>query len=412
MDLVQHRRRQHASARHYIDKATHSVALDESVQLTANMFHFPMVQVNVLDMEDQYTIASVGTPLGIRPRSESLCDQVVRSGGPTTLREMVDVPAEASEIRAYIGVPIVGREGLVIATLCLLDTVPRQFTAGQLEQLQNTAAVVRDQLELLRRLEPVPAGSSAVAAELTAAIEAGQIVPVYQPVVGLLDGEVQAVEALARWQHPERGVLTPDAFVPLAEDSEVIIDLDLAVLQQSAGDLARWNRKWPRLRLNANLSARHFDHPDCVDRLTDSVLDAGVSPTRVTFEVTETTALAAHPGDRSFLRELRARGFQVALDDFGMGFSSIGQVLRLPIDSIKIDRAVTAASATAVGGAVFRALLGLGADLRMNTVVEGVETKAQADRSRKFGALQGQGYLFGAPLDPGDVPDCLGVNHR
>ncbi|SDO62386.1 EAL domain, c-di-GMP-specific phosphodiesterase class I (or its enzymatically inactive variant) [Nakamurella panacisegetis] len=412
MDLVQHSRRQHASARHYIDKTTHSVALDESVRLIGNWFQFPMVQVNVLDMRNQHTIAAVGTPLGITPRSQSLCDPVVRGGVPATLGQIERAPGVFPQIQSYIGVPIVGREGIVVATLCLLDTVPRLFTARQIGELQTLALMVRDQLELLRRLEPTPAGTPALTAALTAAVEAGEIIPVFQPVVGLVDGTVQGLEALARWQHPTRGLLTPEAFVPLAEDSEVIIDLDLAVLQQAAAHVAGWTRRRPYLRLNANLSARHFDHPDCVDRLTDSVTDAGLSPTQVTLEVTETAALAAHPADRSFLHELRARGFRVALDDFGMGFSSIGQVLRLPIDGIKIDRQVTAASETAVGEAVFRALLGLGADLGLNTVVEGVETSAQADRARKSGAAQGQGYLYAAPLFPVDVPDCLGIIHR
>lgn len=114
-------------------------------------------------------------------------------------------------------------------------------------------------------------------------------------------------------------------------------------MAKAAIDVARWQQEVPGLRLTANLSARHFDHPDCVRRLSGAVLKAGLSPELVTFDVTETAALAAHPGDRSFLTDLRFRGFRVVLDDFGTGFSSIEQVLRLPVDGMTLDRAVTAA---------------------------------------------------------------------
>ncbi|MET3803792.1 EAL domain-containing protein (putative c-di-GMP-specific phosphodiesterase class I) [Nakamurella sp. UYEF19] len=402
-------RRQHDSAHHYIDRPFGGTALQESVQLTAKLFHFPMAQINLMDADLEYTIAAVGTGVGPMPRADSLCHQVVRDGKTLVLADIEHIPASAREldIQAYIGVPIVGREGLVVGTLCLLDTVPRPFSPQQILDLEAVAAVVRDQLELMRRLGPVPTGTAADSAALAGAVELGQIVPFYQPVVDLRSGEVRSIEALARWHHPDRGILMPAAFIPLAEDSDIIIDLDLAVIRQATIDLARWQRRTPDLRLNVNLSARHFDHLDCVSRLTGVVTSAGVSPESVNFEVTETAALAAHPGDRSFLGELRGRGFRIVLDDFGTGFSSMEQVMRLPIDGIKLDRSVTAALGSRVGDAVVRALLGLAGDLGFDTVIEGVETAEQAARARRSGCTHGQGFLFAAPLPANDVLDHL-----
>ncbi len=398
---------QHLSAKHYIGHRTTGTALQQSVELVADHFGFPMVMVNLLDAELQHTVAAVGMPLGSRPRAQTLCHQVVRDARPAMLRDLDVIPTGAAHIRSYVGVPIVGREGIAIGSLCILDTVPREFGLWQLQQLQSAAAVVRDQLELLRRVASGPTGSGGDAVSLATAIEDGQVVPFYQPVVDLASGRVHSVEALARWQHPVRGLIQPSGFVPLAEDSDIVIDLDLAILRQAAHDLRRWQRSTPELRLNVNLSARHFDNPECVTALTDTVRDAGVSPESIDLEVTETAALAARPDGRELLEELRTRGFRIVLDDFGVGFSSMEQVMNLPIDGIKLDRSVTAALGTLVGDAVLRALLGLADDLGFESVIEGVETSEQASRARRSGCLLGQGFFFAPPLAADDFREHL-----
>ena len=287
---------------------------------------------------------------------------------------------------------------MTIGALCLLDTVPRTFDDAQLRQLVLAATVVNDQLELLRRLEPTAAATLAEARALTEAVDDGQILPHYQPIVQLRDSGIVGVEALARWQHPVHGLLPPGAFIPLAEDTDIIIDLDLAILRQAATDLARWTRRHPELRLSVNLSARHFDHPDCIQRLTDTVLAAHSDPAWISFEVTETIALANHLDDRNFLLELRQAGFQVLLDDFGTGFSSLDQLLHLPIDGIKLDRTLTAALHTHAGQAITRALLTLADELHLHTVIEGIETPEQATAAQALCGRIGQGYLWAAAL--------------
>lgn len=400
------------SAIHYLNLATTDSALRQSVTLAAERFGFPVGVVNVLDAGTRHTIASVGAPLGSVPRSSTLCDEVVRGGRPVVHGDVTVPPASAPRARAYVAVPLTGREGLVIGTLCLLDTRPRSFSAEQMVQLVAIAAVVQDQLEMLRCRGPRPPGSVADAAELAAAVDTGQVVPFYQPVVDLATGQVSAVEALARWRHPVRGVVAPADFIPLAEDTEIVIDLDLAVLRHAVVDFARWQPQHPSLQLNVNLSGRHFDHPDCVERITAAITTSGVAPGAVNLEVTETTAMAAHSEDRGFLAELRERGFQILLDDFGTGFSSVKQMLRLPVDGIKLDQAVTAAVGTRVGDAVVRALVGLAADLDLSTVIEGVETPAQAARVQELGCTQAQGYLWTPPVPAAEIAGLLPSQHR
>lgn len=225
--------------------------------------------------------------------------------------------------------------------------------------------------------------------------------------IDLRTGEVSALEALARWRHPRRGVLAPAEFIPLAEDTEIIIDLDLAVLRQAVVDFTRWHRQHRSLRLHVNLSSRHFDHPDCVERITAAVTDAGVSPAAVNLEVTETAALAAHPHDRSFLAELREEGFQIVLDDFGTGYSMLKHVLRLPIDGVKFGGAVAKALGTRPGDALVRALVSLAADLDLHTIIEGVRTPEHAAHVQALGCTHAQGYLWAPPLPATQIGELL-----
>ena len=357
-----------------------------------------MVQVNVLDADHQITVAAVGTPLDRIPRANSLCTHVVSGGQMKTLDGISAIPATAAHIKAYVGVPLTGREGLVIGTLCLLDTVPRHFSPDALEDLNAAAAVIQDELELIRRLDQVNFASTAEAATLINAVHQDQVIPYYQTIIDLHTGEIQAVEALARWHHPEEGLLTPDVFVPLAEDSEIIIDLDLAILRHASHQLRQWQPHHPDLRLNVNLSARHFDHPDCISRLQSTVVEAGIEPGSVSFELTETAALPVHPHDRNFLRDLRETGFRVLLDDFGTGFASIDQVLRLPIDGIKLSRSLSAAMNTSTGNTVVRHLIALSHDLQLTAVIEGIENREGASWARGVRADAGQGYLWTRPL--------------
>ena len=411
MQLSKLRLQQHLSALHYVGPSNADTSIVTTVRLIAEHFSVPMVQVNVLTAQDQVTIAAVGGPVRSQPREHTLCTDVVSDGRVKFLADIPDPPVQTDHIKAYLGVPLTGREGLVVGALCILDTREREFGSEDVESLQHAAEIVEDQLELMRRLGNAPTGSTRRAAELTTAVLEGEFVPYFQPIVDLATGEIRAVEALARWQHPTRGLLPPETFIPLAEDSDIIIDLDLAILRQAAVQLARWRIRHASLRLSVNLSARHFDHADCVERLLDAIGPTGADPSSITLELTETAALAANPEDQDYLRALRGLGFHVVLDDFGSGFASMEQVLRLPIDGIKLNRTLTSALGTRFGDAVVRHLVAMAGELRLYTVIEGIEHSRQAAQIRHIGGILGQGHLWSPAVPAGEI-DAVLAGHR
>jgi len=394
-------RRQRDSAKHYLGLDVSSSALRTTLGLASHALDCPIAMLTIFDQTGQHIVVSSGqsrTSRGAHP--ESLCRKVVHTGKPLTVgdlsaSEFSDEPyVRASGVRAYGGVPVTGREGLVVGTLCVVDMRARDFGRSDVTRLRRFAAVLEDQLDLLRRIG-APLGS---VKDLARAIDTEQIVPWYQPMVELERERVVGYEALARWQHPTRGLLQPEDFIPLAEDSEVVIDLDLSVLEQAGRVLAGWRQTDPGLTVSVNLSARHFDHDECVDRLHESAMAAGVLPDAVILELTETSAFAADARNCGFLHELRARGFRVHLDDFGTGWSTLDHLTRLPIDGVKIDHSTSSMLGTRVGDAVVRAVAGLAHDLGKTIIIEGIESPAQAAAARALGCTHAQGYLWSAPM--------------
>lgn len=399
--MIDENERQHLSARHYLGRVPSDAGLQHAVDLTARSFGSPIVAVNVLDRSHQHTIAAHGAAPATIARSDSLCDRVVRSGRPWVANNLHHSWGD-TVIRSYAGVPVTGREGVPVAALCLIDDQPRQFTATDVKELTAAAVVVQDQLELRRRRSTEHETTPARAAAISRAIDTGQIVPWFQPIVEVGTGRVRATEALARWHRPDGVIELPADFLATAEQSDVIIELDLAILSQAARTFGR-SAAHADVKLNVNLSARHLGIPDCLDRLTAAVVDNGLATDRVNFEITETTALDADTPQIAFLEELHRRRFRILLDDFGTGFSSIGHLLRLPIDGIKIDRSVTRTLNSRTGDAVVRALVQLTDELDLDLCIEGVETTEQSRRATDLGCALGQGYIWGRPA-PAVVP--------
>ncbi len=382
-------RRRNDSAAHYRGLVASSSALRTTLTLAAESVAYPMIMLNILDEHLQHTLLTVG--MDDRPslhRTDVLCDLAADERGQ--LPSLHD-----SGIRAYVGIPLTGREGLPVGTLCLLDVAPHELGADGIHTLTRFAAVVEEQLELLRRRDPSP--SHTTSDELAAALDADQIIPWFQPLVDLQTDTVVAFEALARWQHPTRGLLEPAEFLPLAEESDLIIDLDLAILARAVRQLRDWRSTHPGLRLTANLSGRHFQHPDCVDRLRETLRAAAVPPDAVILEVTETASFPVNDATIAHITALRTLGFQIFLDDFGTGYSTLQHLLHLPCDGIKIDGATTRTLGTPTGDALIRALAGLADELGKLVVVEGIETPAQAAKAQQLGATHGQGYLWSPP---------------
>ena len=412
------------SASHYT-RITPSRGLTSVLALAAQVTGCPIALINVIDGTHQYTVAAHGFDTGIVvPLDMSACAGVIARGTPVVIPDAAS--PDADEIvadslrrlgfRAYAGIPLLSRENLPVATLCVLDTTPHPAQDFDLVALQHCAVLAGEALDAARSLSsriatdgrtPRDHGDAALGiGEVAAAIDNGQIVPWYMPIVDLQTGELTAVEALARWLHPERGVLAADAFIPLVENTDLIIEFDLTMLARAVADLQRWRSERTdadHVGVAVNFSAHHFYRPDCADRIDKVTTAAGVAPGSVTLEITEsvavpTTALI----DAHVIDDLRERGYLVVFDDIGGPWLPAEHLLAIGVNGLKADRTVGSSLHTPTGRAIARALTALTAELGQFLVIEGIETAEQAHQARVVGARYGQGYHW-SPAQPADA---------
>lgn len=403
--------RQTRSAGHYLGADIDTSSLATTVMIAARTLRFPLAMVGIIDDTHQHVLSAVGMPAPATiPRVDTVCETIVRTGRPVVAPDAARDPRFAhlphvmtGQVAGYVGVPLTGRESMVIGALCVADPLVRPVGPEDVERLQDFARIVEDQLDLIRRLHDQRLRSGVAAAEIADAIAVGRIVPWYQPVVELRTGRLVGLEALARWDHPELGWLDPHTFVPFAEDSDLIVDLDHSVMRQALSDLHRWRQRSPELRMGVNMSSRQFDRVDWVDAVRALLATTGAPATAVDLELTETVRLAARHADGAFVRTLQSMGFTVWMDDFGTGWSSLEYLLRLPVDGIKIDRVMAVALGTRVGNAVTRAVTGLASDLGLSVTIEGVGTREQAASAAELGCRTAQGYLWSRPVPATDI---------
>ncbi|MFL5841447.1 MAG: putative bifunctional diguanylate cyclase/phosphodiesterase [Thermoleophilaceae bacterium] len=241
---------------------------------------------------------------------------------------------------------------------------------------------------------------------LRRAIDSDELRVLYQPQVRLIDDVTVACEALVRWQHPERGLIDPGDFIPVAEESGLIVPLGEWVLRRVCEDKAGWERPLP---VSVNVSPRQLASAGFVDNVRAVLDETGVDPQTLCFEVTESALFA--DADTALLRlsELRRLGVRLAIDDFGIGFSSLWHLRQLPdVDLLKIDRAfITELGRNRKDSAIVGAVIVLAGSLGMEIVAEGIETEQQAEELRTMGADYGQGYLFGRPRELRDLADLV-----
>ena len=245
----------------------------------------------------------------------------------------------------------------------------------------------------------------ALKADLRSAIAERQLTAWYQPIVALADRTTVGVEALARWEHPVRGLIHPDEFIPLAERSDLILAIDAEILRQAARDGARWNgpgRTGP-LGLSVNVSARTLEEPGLADMVLAAIDMAGLSPRRLTLEITEHSLIIDSTMARATLARLREAGVAVALDDFGVGHSSLAYLERFPVDRLKIDRSFVSRVTDAEGRRLTGAIVAMAATLGLDVVVEGIETRTQLEALIDLGCTSGQGYFLGHPAPAADL---------
>jgi predicted signal transduction protein with EAL and GGDEF domain len=250
--------------------------------------------------------------------------------------------------------------------------------------------------------------------DLRRALDNGELRNVYQPIVSPRSGEIVGFEALVRWHHPERGVVSPADFIPVAEQSGLIVPLGRIVLEQACAEAAGWNRdrgERAPLRVAVNFSPRQLSHPRAVDTVVAALESAGLDPKLLCVEITESALVDDAASTLATLNRLKELGVTLALDDFGTGYSSLTYVRRFPIDTLKIDRSfIDGIVGSSEDEAIVTAVLSMGRALGVHVVAEGVETEEQADRLRTLGCKLAQGYLFSRPVAPEAVRALLAAD--
>ncbi len=256
------------------------------------------------------------------------------------------------------------------------------------------------------RKDEVMADRHTLEQEIREGIAAGQFVPYYQPIVGLERRNVSSMELLCRWRHPERGVLTPDKFIAVAENSGLIGPLTFALLRAACRDIERFPPSW---RMSINVAPQQIENPELVAQLLAIVREAGVPATRFDVELTETALVNDTARARAVIMDLKKAGMTVTLDDFGTGYSSLSYLAEMTFDRIKIDRSFVRTIDKPQSAKIVDAIIGLSRSLGVDTVAEGVETELQATTLHRMGCRNAQGYLFGRPMPPKDLSDRVAL---
>ncbi len=250
--------------------------------------------------------------------------------------------------------------------------------------------------------------------DLYHAVARGELRLQYQPVVDLRTGEAVAVEALVRWDHPVRGLIAPNAFIPIAERNGVIVEIGQWVLGSGCTQAAAWRASsLPDLAISVNVSARQLDDPGFAEMVTEGLRQTGLPAHALTLEVTESVLMHDPLRIIDRLSPLKALGVRLAIDDFGTGYSSLASLQHFPADQLKIDKAFIDTIETSVeGSAIVRTVVELARTLRMETVAEGIETAQQYASLRELSCDLGQGYHFARPLPAEAVPAFFATSMR
>lgn len=243
--------------------------------------------------------------------------------------------------------------------------------------------------------------------DLRRAIEREELRVYYQPIVALENGQLAGFEALIRWQHPERGFINPSDFIPLAEDTGLIVPLGLWILKRACQQLCKWQWQSPANRslfMSVNLSGKQVAQPDLVAEIGDILEETHVDAKHLKLEITESAVMENAEMAARLLKRLKALGVQLSIDDFGTGYSSLSYLHRFPVNTLKIDRSFVGRIGEAAENIeIVRTVISLAENMGMEVVAEGVETLSQLTQLRKLKCQYGQGYLFSRPVDAASV---------
>lgn len=249
-----------------------------------------------------------------------------------------------------------------------------------------------------------------VESDLRRALDRGELQLYYQPIVSLETGRISAFEALVRWMHPTYGLVSPDQFIGIAEETGLIVQLGTWVLREACRQLAEWQKRGdPDLTVSVNVSSRQLSSQEFVKIVENAISKYGIRAQTLKLEITESTIMENPEAGTQILRELRALGVRVGIDDFGTGYSSLSSLHHLPLDVLKVDRSfVMKMDESPEHLAIVRTIMALAESLNLSVIAEGIETDGQRDQLGEMGCQYGQGYFFSHPVGGEQVDDLLG----
>jgi diguanylate cyclase (GGDEF)-like protein/PAS domain S-box-containing protein len=356
-------------------------------------------------------------------------DTVARFGGDefaVLLEELVDLN-EAGEIAGRLGQAVsapVNLGGYEVFTSASIGIALSSSGQDRPEYLLRNAdvAMYRAKGNGANRYEVFDRAMHAQAmarlqleTDLRRALTRGEFRLRYQPIVSLRTGRITGVEALLRWEHPDRGLILPGDFIPVAEETGLILPLGAWVLGEACRQLAEWRREFhhARIALSVNLSAKQFGQADLVERIRDALRESGLDPRHLKLEITESAIIDNPSGAGAMLAQLKEQGIQVQMDDFGTGYSSLSSLHSLPLDGLKVDRSfVSRILENHATRQMVRTIALLARGLDLAVVAEGVETVEQLEEVRAMGCDYAQGYLIAPPLEPAGMRALLAENPR
>lgn len=279
-----------------------------------------------------------------------------------------------------------GEEVLRDADIAMYHAKDNRRSWSVFDRSMRARAVTRQQMET----------------DLRYAIVCNEFQVFYQPIVNLSTMKLHGFEALLRWQHPRKGMIQPGQFIPLSEDTGLIIPMTLQALRNACGQAVEWQRAYPDqkyLTMSVNLSGKHFADPLLVEQVENILKETAIDPQCVKLEITESSTMEDAENAIGKLNELKKSGLRLSIDDFGTGYSSLSYLQRLPVDTLKIDRSfVSAMDESGENDEIVRTIMALAHALKLDVIAEGVENVQQLAILRRLGCQFGQGYLFAPPL--------------
>jgi len=321
------------------------------------------------------------------------------------IRLPIQIDGRELSLSASMGVGLFPSDGSDAETL-LKNADTAMYRAKELGRDQHQFYTAALSVRVLEHLD--------LDSRLRKALQSDSLVLHYQPLVDLGDGRVEGVEALVRWQDPERGLIAPDDFIPVAEVTGLIVPIGGWVLRTACAEIARLASAGGPPRVSVNLSARQFHGAEVVEQVRAALAESGLRAEQLELEITETVAMQDQERTIDTLRRLKQLGVRISIDDFGTGYSSLGYLRRFPIDTLKIDRSfVRDVASDRSAASIAAAVIAVGHELGIHVVAEGVETRQQLSILRRHGCDAAQGFLVGRPLPATELAAALaGIGER